>query len=100
MEKIAWVSLSGKRGNMDLTFLANFAVPIIVGVCLCVGYVIKNVITTDTTNKYIPLIMAVLGVVLNIWINMSFTPEILLGGMFSGLASTGLYEAFKQLIKK
>lgn len=100
MEKIAWISLSGKRGNMDLTFLANFAVPIIVGVCLCVGYVIKNVITTDTVNKYIPLIMAVLGVVLNIWINMSFTPEILLGGMFSGLASTGLYEAFKQLIKK
>ena len=85
---------------MDLTFLANFAVPIIVGVCLCVGYVIKNDITTDTINKYIPLIMAVLGVVLNIWINMSFTPEILLGGMFSGLASTGLYEAFKQLIKK
>lgn len=85
---------------MDLTFLANFAVPIIVGVCLCVGYVIKNVITTDTINKYIPLIMAVLGVVLNIWINMSFTPEILLCGMFSGLASTGLYEAFKQLIKK
>ena len=100
MEKIAWVSLSGKRGNMDLAFLTNFAVPIIVGVCLCVGYVIKNVITTDTINKYIPLIMAILGVVLNIWINMSFTPEILLGGMFSGLASTGLYEAFKQLIKK
>lgn len=85
---------------MDLTFLANFAVPIIVGVCLCVGYVIKNVITTDAINKYIPLIMAVLGVVLNIWINMSFTPEILLGGMFSGLSSTGLYEVFKQLIKK
>ena len=51
---------------MDLTFLANFAVPIIVGVCLCVGYVIKNVITTDTINKYIPLIMAVLGVVRSI----------------------------------
>jgi len=43
--------------------------------------------------------MAVLGVILNSWINMSFTPEILLGGLFSGLASTGLYEAFKQLIK-
>ncbi len=85
---------------MDLTFLTEFAVPIIVGVCLCVGYVIKNVVTTDAINKYIPLIMAILGVVLNIWINMSFTPEILLGGMFSGLASTGLYEAFKQLIKK
>lgn len=85
---------------MDLTFLTEFAVPIIVGVCLCVGYVIKNVVTTDAINKYIPLIMAILGVVLNIWINMSFTPEILLGGMFSGLSSTGLYEVFKQLIKK
>jgi hypothetical protein len=99
MEKIAWVSLSGKRGNMDLTFLTNFAVPIIVGICLCIGYVLKNIVTTDAVNKYIPLIMAVLGVILNSWINTSFTPEILLGGLFSGLASTGLYEAFKQLIK-
>lgn len=84
----------------DLTFLTEFAVPIIVGVCLCVGYVIKNVITTDAINKYIPLIMAVLGVVLNIWINMSFTPEILLGGMFSGLTSTGLHQVFKQILSK
>ena len=84
---------------MDLTFLTEFTVPIIVGVCLCVGYVIKNLITTDVINKYIPLIMAVLGVVLNTWMNMSFTPEILLGGLVSGLASTGLYEAFKNFIK-
>ncbi len=85
---------------IDLTFLTNYAVPIIVGICLCVGYVLKNIVTTDVINKYIPLIMAVIGVVLNIWINMAFTPEILLAGMFSGLASTGLYEAFKQLVKK
>ena len=75
---------------MDVTFLTNFAVPIIVGICLCIGYVLKNIVTTDAVNKYIPLIMAVLGVILNSWINMSFTPEILLGGLFSGLASTGL----------
>ena len=79
---------------MDVTFLTNFAVPIIVGICLCIGYVLKNLVTTDTINKYIPLIMAVIGVVLNAWMNMSFTPEILLGGLVSGLASTGLYEAF------
>lgn len=84
---------------MDVTFLTNFAVPIIVGICLCIGYVLKNIVTTDTVNKYIPLIMAVLGVVLNAWMNMSFTPEILLGGLVSGLASTGLYEAFKNFIK-
>lgn len=83
---------------MDLSFLTNYAVPIIVGICLCVGYIIKNLITTDVINKYIPLIMAVLGIVLNIWLNMAFTPEILLGGMISGLASTGFYEAFKNLI--
>lgn len=84
---------------MDVTFLTNFAVPIIVGICLCIGYVLKNLVTTDTINKYIPLIMAVIGVVLNAWMNMSFTPEILLGGLVSGLASTGLYEVFKNFIK-
>lgn len=60
---------------------------------------IKNIVTTDVVNKYIPLIMAVLGVTLNTWMNMSFTPEILLGGLVSGLASTGLYEAFKNFLK-
>lgn len=85
---------------MDLSFLTNFAVPIIVGICLCIGYVLKNLVTTDVINKYIPLIMAVLGVILNTWMNMSFTPEILLGGLVSGLASTGLYEAFKNFLKK
>lgn len=85
---------------MDLSFLSNYAIPVIVGICLCVGYVIKNVITTDVINKYIPLIMAVLGIILNVWLNMGFTPEILLSGMISGLSSTGLYEAFKNLISK
>lgn len=85
---------------MEFGFLTNFAVPIIVGICLCVGYVLKNVITTDVINKYIPAIMGVLGVVLNIWLNMNFTPEILLGGLISGLSSTGLYEAFKNIVNK
>ena len=43
---------------MDLTFLTNYAVPIIVGICVCVGYILKNIITSDVINKYIPLIMA------------------------------------------
>lgn len=85
---------------MDITFVTEYAVPIIVGICLCIGYVIKNIVTSEKVNKYIPLIMAVLGVVLNIWINMNFTPTILLGGLFSGLASTGLHQAFKNIIEK
>lgn len=85
---------------MDITFLTKFAVPIIVGICLCIGYILKNIISDAGINKFIPLIMAVLGVILNVWINMNFTPEILLGGLFSGLASTGLHQAFKCLIER
>lgn len=85
---------------MDLTFISDFAIPVIVGICVCIGYIIKNIVTTDKINKYIPLIVGVLGVILNIWMNMSFTPQILLGGLVSGLASTGLYEAFRNIIDK
>ena len=84
---------------MDLSFLNDYLNIIILGICLCVAYVIKNSIT-KIDNKYIPLIMAILGVLLNVWMNMSFTPEILLVGLFSGLASTGLHELFTQLINK
>lgn len=84
---------------MDITFLTEYAVPIIVGICLCVGYILKNIVKSEKINDFIPLIMGVLGVVLNIWINGAFTPPILLGGLFSGLASTGLYEAFKHFIE-
>lgn len=84
----------------DISFLTEYAVPIIVGICLCIGYVIKNIVTSEKVNKYIPLIMAILGVGLNIWINMDFTPEILLGGLISGLASTGLHQAFKNIIER
>ena len=81
---------------MDLTFLNEFSVPVIVGICLCVGYIIKHFIPTD--NCYIPLIMGVLGVALSFWINRPLTAETLLCGLFSGLASTGLHQAFKQMI--
>lgn len=84
---------------MDLSFLNDYLILVILGICMCVGYVVKTSIP-KIDNKYIPLIMAILGVVLNVWINMSFTPEILLGGLFSGLASTGLHQLFTQLINK
>lgn len=86
---------------MNLEFLNDYIVLIVVGICLCVGYILKNVVTSDKVNRYIPLIMGVLGVILNVWLcGFLFTPEILLGGLFSGLASTGLYEMFRNLIGK
>ena len=70
---------------------------IVVGVCLCVGYLIKTSLTF-IPNKYIPLILALLGIVVNVINEYNFNVTILLAGMFSGLASTGLYEAFRNLL--
>ena len=84
-----------------MEFLTEYSVPVIVGICLCVGFILKNVITTDKINKFIPLIVTVIGVAVNAWLNAwTVTPEILLSGMFSGLASTGMHQLFKQFIEK
>ena len=76
-----------------MEFLNEYVVLVVLGICLCVGAVIKHSLDF-IPNKYIPLIMAVLGVFLNCWLNgFAFTPEIILGGLVSGLASTGLHQA-------
>ena len=83
---------------MDLTFLSEYCIPVIVGICLCIGYVIKTSIP-KVNNSLIPMILSILGLLINIWINSSINPSIVLGGLFSGLASTGLHQMFKNLIK-
>lgn len=82
---------------LDLSYLSEFCIPVIVGICLCVGYVIKTSIH-KVPNSFIPLVMAILGLILNVWINHTIDPSIILGGLFSGLSSTGLYEMFRNLI--
>ena len=83
---------------MDLTFLNEYFIPVIVGICLCVGYVIKTSVP-KVDNSLIPMILSILGLFINIWINHTLNPSIVLGGLFSGLASTGLHQLFKNLIK-
>lgn len=83
-----------------MEFLNDYIVLLVMGICLCVGYIIKHIVPTDKVNRFIPLIMGVLGVALNVWVNLAFSPEILLGGLVSGLASTGLHQVFKQFIEK
>lgn len=73
---------------------------VIILICLCLGYILKSKVKTDKVNDWIPLIMGAIGVVLAIWINgLPLTPEVLLQGLFSGLASTGCYELFKNLLE-
>ena len=84
-----------------MEFLNDYLVLMVIGICLCVGYVLKHVVPSEGVDRFIPLIMALLGIAINLWLNsFAFTPEILLGGMVSGLASTGMHQLFKQFIER
>ncbi len=80
-----------------MEFLSRYVVLVVLAICLCLGYIIKHSISF-IPNKFIPLILAVVGTLLNVWINgWTFTPEILLGGLASGLASTGAFELMRNI---
>lgn len=80
-----------------MEILSQYVVVVVMAICLAIGYVIKNSMEF-IPNKFIPLIMAVLGVILNVWMNSwVFNPEILLGGLASGLASTGAFELIRNI---
>lgn len=81
-----------------MEMLSEYVVAVVIGICFAVGYILKNLVPSDKINRYIPLIMGCLGVVLNTWLNeWSFTPSVLLGGLASGLAATGTNELIKHL---
>lgn len=83
---------------MSIDFLSEYMNLIILGLCMGVGYIIKHWIK-DVDNKIIPTVCAVLGVLLSVWINWgAITPETILVGLLSGLASTGVHQAFKQFL--
>lgn len=82
-----------------MEILQQYVVLVVAAICLACGYIIKKSLNF-IPNKYIPLIMAILGVGLNIWINGAFTPDILLGGLASGLASTGAFELGRNIVDK
>lgn len=78
-----------------MEIMNNYIVPVIVGLCLVVGYLLKH--ATGADNRWIPIVVTVLGVALALWIHWPrITPEVILGGAVSGLASTGMHQLFKQ----
>lgn len=86
---------------MDIIeFMNQGIMPIITVICLCIGYIMKHWIK-DVDNRIIPTVVLIVGIVLAAWIGgWTITPEILMTGMVSGLASTGLHQVFKQWIEK
>ncbi len=82
---------------MNMEVLNDYLVAIVMAICFSIGYIIKNSLDF-IPNKYIPLIMGITGILLNTWLNAwSFTPQVLLGGLASGLASTGAFEMVRHL---
>lgn len=86
---------------MNLEFLMDYYIPVVLAACLIVGYCIKHITWLEVvSNQYIPSILAVLGAVLACVANTSVTLEIIVYGAFTGLASTGMHQAFKQIIDR
>lgn len=84
----------------DLTFLLEYLNPVILGICLCTGYALKNAFDWFD-NRYIPLSALTMGAIISILVNYpGINAQVILGGMISGLASTGLYEMLHNLIDK
>lgn len=86
----------------NLNFLLEYINVVVLGICLCVGFALKYAKIFDKLgNQYIPLSMLILGTIINVLINIPLiNATIVLGGMISGLASTGLYEMMRNLLDK
>lgn len=86
---------------MDIiNYLTEYLVPVIVLLCLCVGYIIKHWLP-DADNRVIPTVCAVLGMVAACLMHLDeIDLNVIVGGLVSGLASTGLHQAFTQWIDK
>lgn len=75
----------------------DFIVVLPCAAALLIGFLIKNAIPV-IPNRFIPVFCATIGLAVNIWINMSFSPEILVTGLVSGVAATGMFEMVRNLI--
>lgn len=85
---------------MDISFLLEMVNPIILGICLLTGYALKTAFDRFP-NRYIPLAALACGSLLAVVMHMhsGINGQVVLGGMISGLASTGLYEVLRNLLR-
>lgn len=79
---------------MDLDFMVKMIVPIVLAACLVVGYLLKNFAPND--NKWIPVIVTILGAVIGCIAFKGITLEAVVAGAVTGLASTGMHQLLKE----
>lgn len=84
---------------MDFTTLTEHFVLVVLVACLVVGYIIKHATFFKwISNDDIPVILAVVGAILNIVVS-GFSVESVVYGAVMGLSSTGLHQAFKKFVE-
>lgn len=83
--------------NLDFTQVTNYFVLVVLVACLVVGYILKTSFTSFP-NKYIPTVLALIGITLNLAVS-GLTIESAVYGAVMGLASTGLHQAFTRFIE-
>lgn len=84
---------------MDFTNLTNYFVVVVVVACLVVGYIIKHsTFLKFINNNDIPVILAVIGALLNAFVS-GLSVESIVYGAVMGLSSTGMHQAFKNFVE-
>lgn len=84
---------------MDFSILTEHFVLVVVLACLIIGYIIKHASFLKwINNDDIPVILAVVGAVLNPIVS-GLSVETVIYGALMGLASTGLHQSFKKYIE-
>lgn len=83
--------------NLDFTQVTNYFVLVVLVACLVVGYILKTSFTSFP-NKYIPTVLALIGMTLNLAVS-GLSIESAVYGVVMGLASTGLHQAFTRFIE-
>lgn len=84
---------------MDFTIITEHFVLVVTVACLVVGYIIKHATFLKwISNSDIPVILAVVGAVLNAAVS-GVSIESIVYGAVMGLSSTGLHQAFKNFVE-
>lgn len=84
---------------MDFTNLTEYFVLVVMVACLVMGYMMKHAtVFKRIPNNDIPVILAVIGAVLNAIVS-SMSVESIVYGALMGLASTGMHQAFTKFVE-
>ena len=82
---------------INFTELTKYFVLVVLIACLIVGYILKTSFESFP-NKYIPTVLAFIGMVLNLAVS-GLSAESAVYGALMGLASTGMHQAFTRFVE-